>query len=342
MRLIFCLLVILQLFQSCKRDEPIVLPPETPGGMATGEGVFIINEGNFGWGNAEVSYYRFSDKMVFHNLFSSANDRPLGDVAQSMTIINGRGYIVVNNSGKIEVVNTSDFSSVGTINGFTSPRYCLRSGTQKMYVSDLYADEISIVDLSSNTITGTIPFAGWSEQMVNANQKVYIGNNQSAEIIIVDPSSNMVTDTIITSNYCNSMVTDKNGKIWALCAGMTGANAVLHCIDPLSDSIAASVVFPAGQSPWRLKINGSGDQLYYLNNGVYSFPVTSVSLSPSPIVPAGTSVFYSLGIDPSTNDIYIGDAIDYVQNGIVYCYDMNGVLKDQFAAGIIPGDFVFP
>ena len=51
--------------------------------------------------------------------------------------------------------------------------------------------------------------------------------------------------------------------------------------------------------------------------------------------------FFSLGIDPASSEIYLGDAIDHRQNGIVYRYLSSGKLIDQFKVGISPGDFAF-
>ena len=51
--------------------------------------------------------------------------------------------------------------------------------------------------------------------------------------------------------------------------------------------------------------------------------------------------FYSLGIDPSTNEIYVGDAIDHKQNGHVKRFSRSGKLLDEFKVGISPGNFSF-
>ena len=63
----------------------------------TGKGVFIVNEGNFNFGNASLSYYDVGSGRVENSVFSRANGMSLGDVAQSMTVHGGRGYIAVNN-----------------------------------------------------------------------------------------------------------------------------------------------------------------------------------------------------------------------------------------------------
>jgi hypothetical protein len=51
--------------------------------------------------------------------------------------------------------------------------------------------------------------------------------------------------------------------------------------------------------------------------------------------------FYSMAIDPSNSEIYVGDAIDHAQNGIVYRYSPSGNRMDQFKVGITPSDFAF-
>ena len=46
-----------------------------------------------------------------------------------------------------------------------------------------------------------------------------------------------------------------------------------------------------------------------------------------------------VSIDPNTSEVYVADAIDYQQKGIVYRYSPEGELLDEFRAGIIPGAF---
>ena len=48
-------------------------------------------------------------QKLLKTMFSETNGINLGDVAQSMVIHNGEGYVVVNNSGIIFIIDTNTF-----------------------------------------------------------------------------------------------------------------------------------------------------------------------------------------------------------------------------------------
>src|SRR5664280_3375842 len=58
-----------------------------------GGGVFIVDEGNFKSGNGSLSFYSYDSSKIFNDVFSSANNRPLGDVPNSMAIKGDQAYI---------------------------------------------------------------------------------------------------------------------------------------------------------------------------------------------------------------------------------------------------------
>ena len=166
---VFCALLIL-LFSGCSKD-PIREKPVTPPDDTTTKpnvydrGVFIINEGNYNWGNSSVTFFDSRSNTVIADVFKLENNRSLGDVAESMKISGKRGYIVVNNSNSIEVVNVSDFNSITTITGLSSPRYLELVDSTKAYVTNLQ-HSISVLDLVENRVTGTIPTSSWTETLI--------------------------------------------------------------------------------------------------------------------------------------------------------------------------------
>ena len=326
-------------FASCIKDKP---PVDNTKVDVTSAGVYIINEGNFQFGNASVSYYNIADNAVQEDLFKPANNKSLGDVAQSMCIYNDKIYIVVNNSGKIEVVDSKTFVSQGTVSGLTSPRYFIPVSTTKAYVSDLYANAISIIDLSNNTMSGSIPCTGWTEEMALSGGKVFVTNKKRDKVYVVNTNTDLISDSISVTYGSNSIQEDKNGKLWVLCNGNDNLKiaAALHRINSATLQVEQSSSFSSG-SPWRLKMNGAKDSLFYLNNGVYAMAIGSTNLPSQTVINEGNKQFYGLGIDPLSGIIYVADAMDYVQKSTVYRYKPDGTLLSSFKPGIISSDFYF-
>lgn len=306
--------------------------------------VLIVNEGNFGWGNASLSLYRSGTKEVQQQVFNTANGSSLGDVAQSATKVDDKIYVMVNNSNKIEVINAQNFTQLATISNLNSPRYLLPIQNNKAYVSDLYGNTIHIINTQSNTKTGSIATTGWTEKMLLHNDTAYVCDLTNDKLLIINPQTDIIVGEIATGVFPNSIVLDKDNKIWVLCSGGTQEEqARLIKINPTSRSVENTLIFSdINNSPNNMVINSSKDILTFNNSGIYQYSIESNSLPSTPIItkPNG-SIFYGVGINPSNDEIYIADAIDYVQAGKVYRHSHNGTLIDQFESGIIPGNFLF-
>ena len=328
-------------FTGCRKDKP-ESPVDEPVTIGNGRGVYITNEGNFQWGNAKVSYYDIASGMATEDLYEPANGSSIGDVCQSMVLYSGKGYVVVNNSGKVVVVDPNNFTSMATITGFTSPRYFLPVGNGKAYVTDFYANSIAVVDLVSNSITGQIPSSGSTQELVFSNGKVYVTNEGRGEIHVIDPATDVVVDTIAVSRGANSIVEDANGKLWVACTGGGSTPPALVRIDPQTAQVEATFPYSnSANNPWRLNINGGGDTLYFLRGGIYRMAITDSAAPTSAFIPADGRNLYGLGVDPVDGTLYLSDAIDYVQRGMVYRYRPDGSLLNTFHAGTIPGSFCF-
>lgn len=328
-------------FTACRSDKPEIID-QTPV-VAGAKSVYITNEGNFQFGNASVSFYNPDQNVVVEDIFKANNDRNLGDVCQSISYFNEKFYLILNNSHKIEVVNSSNFQSVATINGLNSPRYFLAINNQKAYVSDIYDNQIAIVDLNSNSISGHIPCSGWTEELLMISGKVFITNPYRSKIYVVNPISDQITDSISIGYGSNSLKEDKYGKLWVLCGGNSSNIAGgLYRINPATNAVEQSFEFTSASStPGRLQINGTNDTLYWLNNGIFRMSIETTVIPNTPFIGSSGMNYYGLGIDPTTNEIYVSDAVDYVQKGVIYRYRSNGSLISTFKAGIIPGEFYF-
>ncbi len=318
--------------------------PVDPNGRQSfikGESVFILNEGAFQQGNGSVSVYNKTDKEVENNLFRSINGENPGDVVQSMRVIDGEGYIVVNNSQKIEVAGLDSLLRMAQINGFTSPRYILKVADNKAYVSELFGDSLAIVDLSTHSITGKIGIAGWTEEMMMHNGRVLVGNNSDEFIYIVDPLSDSIVGKITLLAHAKSMAHDSDGDIWVLCSGtFSGDVPQVFELDKNDFSVKTQFQLSGGYAG-DLTPNAAGDAFYFLNSGLFKFSSSDNQAPSSALIPAGTHSWYAIGVDPSNDDLYLGDAGDFSSNGAVYRFSSNLTAIDTIPVGIAPGYFLF-
>ncbi len=342
----FFIVIALSVFivSSCiKEPGPLII--DTERSYLAGEGFFITNEGNFRTGNGSLSFFSYDSMKLFNNVFREVNHRPLGDIPYSMVFRGDRAYIVVNNSGKIEVVKSTDIKSAGVINGLNSPRCFSPVSDSKAYVSSLYSDSVTIIDLSSNTISGYIDIKKTSESICNNGSFSYIaswvGGNK---IMVVDNAADIVTDSIEVGYEPESMVIDRNGTLWVLCNGGWQREhfAELIAINTFRNEIEKRFVFPSvDDSPTCLQIDGRGEVLYFLMKGVRKMPVGSSALPSSAYIAESQHAFYKLGINPKNNDIIVTDAGDYTGRGIMLRFSSSGEPKSESLSGIIPGAVSF-
>lgn len=308
-------------------------------------GIFITAEGNFTWDNASLSYYDPATRRVENEVFLRANGMKLGDVAQSMSLHNGRGYVVVNNSGVIWVVDPSTFRITGLIEGVVSPRYIHFPNETTAYVTDLYDPRITVVDTRTNRIRGRIPTNGHksTEQMVQWGDEVFVNCwSYDDKILVVDTRRDCLVDSIRVGPQPSSIVLDRQGKLWTLTGGgITGATAMLTRIDAATRRIEQSWMFGGESSPAQLALNGTRDTLYFIDRDVWRMRIDAEALPDEPFLRYSETTYYGLGIDPRTSEVYVADAIDYVQHGVVYRFTPRGRCIDTLRVGITPGSFCF-
>lgn len=303
-------------------------------------GVFVIHEGNFQAGNASLSFYSKDTEVMSNGVFTSVNSIPLGDVAQSMEIYDGKGFIVVNNSGKIEVVDLNGLTSAGTINGLTSPRYIAFVNDTKAYVSDLFSGVVSILNPSTMAIEGSVSIAGQTEQMVVVSNQLIVAGTGANYVYKVNTSSDALTDSVDVGVGPSNLAVDANGKVWVLTNGGFGTEVPkLVRINPTDMTVELTLNFPSTNNyPGNLEISGDGNTLYYVDGQVYQMDISAGALPST----AFASVFaYKCGIDPVEDVVYISDAGDFNSNGRVLRFQSNGTAIDTFDVGVIPGEYAF-
>lgn len=315
-------------------------------------GLFILCEGNFQYSNASLSFYNPATNQVENEIFNRANGMKLGDVAQSMTIYDNKGWITVNNSHVVFAIDLDTYRELGRIENLTSPRFIHFVNSDKAYISQLWDNRIFIVNPQNYSVTGYIQVpnmdasSGSTEQMVQIGKYVYCNCwSYQNQIIKIDTETDQVTDRIEVGLQPNSLAVDSKNHIWTITDGGYKGSPfgyeppALYCIDPDNMKILKTFRFILGSSPSEIQTNGGGDTIFWINDDIWKMSIESEALPLSPVIPYHDTKFYGLTINPNDSEIYVADAIDYAQAGMIYRYSSEGKLLDNFYVGVTPGAF---
>ena len=315
-------------------------------------GLFICNEGNFQYGNASLTYYDPETGDVQNEVFYRANAMKLGDVAQSMVIRDGVGWIVVNNSHVVFAIDISTFREVGRITNLSSPRYIHFVSDTKAYVTQIWDNRIFIVNPKTFEITGHIVCpnmtmeAGSTEQMVQYGDYLFVNCwSYQNRILKIDTRTDSIVAELTVGIQPTSLALDCNGKLWTVTDGGFAGSPygyeapALYRIDAESFTVEKHFSFKLGNDPSELQISSDGRTLYWINDDIWAMDVTAERVPVRPVIESRGTKYYGLTVSPTNGDIYVADAIDYQQQGAVYRYTAEGELVDEFYVGIIPGAF---
>ena len=209
--------IMIGLISSCQKDNN----SHIDSGLYD-NGYFVTNEGNFATGNGSITFIS-DDGSVTNNVYESTNGVPLGDVVQSMSIIGESTYIVVNNSNKI-VVGSKDSMIHITEISISQPRNISQVSENKAYVTSWGNNSIEVIDLTTNTVTNSIPCGIGPESITVNNGLAYVTNvggwGLDNTVTVIDIASDNVVTTINVGDKANSAQVDANGDIWVLCGGL--------------------------------------------------------------------------------------------------------------------------
>jgi len=344
MRKVFFLAAIAALSASClKIGDPVII--DIRESYLAGPGLFVLNEGNFRSGNGSLSFFSYDSSKLYNKTFLAANQRALGDVPYSMDFIGNEAYIVVNNSGKVEVAGRYDLKSKATIDNLTAPRYISFVTDKKAYITSLYSDSVTILDLASKSVSGYINMKHPSEAIAATLSQAFIAHWAGGnKIFVINISDDTVVDSVEVGMEPESMVIDVNNTLWVLCNGGWQREhfAELIGINIQSHNIEKQYTFPLiTDSPSCLQIDGPGENLYYILGGVRKMNIYASGLPQSTFIPGLNRNFYKVAVNPVNSDIFVTDASDYQNKGSLLWYNRQGGLLSEMEADIIPGGMCF-
>lgn len=316
------------------------------------DGIFVLNEGGAGSGNASVSF--IANNTVNNNVYSTANPNlTLGDTGQSVSFYGDYAYIVLNISNKVEVVNKVTLQHVASITtGLNNPRYIAFSNGKAFITNwgngiNTTDDYVAVLNLETNTIESNIAVAEGVERILEINGKIYAahqgGYGYGNSITVINPVTLTVDETIAVGDVPNAMLV-KDGFLYVLCGGKpswsgTETFGELNKIDLTTNTVVSTIDMPS-QHPQHLKAGEENDIYYTIDEEVFKADITAATLPVTALFSLDAQGVYGIyGMDVIDNTIYVADAGDYVSPGHVYIYQADGTPVSNYTVGIIPNSF---
>jgi DNA-binding beta-propeller fold protein YncE len=367
----FIVIILILFLTACRDGDSIVPSVQTP--VDTGEsgpikGFFLLNEGNMGSNQASLDYFDYESGIYHKNIFAACNPyvvNELGDVGNDIQIYGNKLYAVINCSHLVEVMDVNTAKHIATI-PVPNCRY-ITFDKGYAYVSS-YAGPI-LLDLNSrlgyvakiDTATLTVKdscIVGYQpEEMVIRDNKLYVVNSGGYRVphydntvSIIDLNSFTEIKKITVAINLHRMILDDYGNIYVGSRsdykGLRSNTYIIDSQDKVSDvlNISAGNMALCGDSlyvcgvEWNL-FTKSSSVSYAIINTVSKNVISRNFITDD----TGEKIKkpYGIAINPQTKEIYVADAIDFINPGVLYCFTPDGKKKWEAVTGNIPAHIVF-
>lgn len=369
--LIIGILIFMVSISAC-RKEPSVIPPVTTqvmpaGGYGPGSDFYLLNEGNMGSNKASLDYFDHNAGTYANNIYGAVNPAAtlgLGDVGNDIKVYGGKLYVVVNGSGKVEILDKYTAIRLGQIDIENCRQVAFWGG--KIYISS-YKGYVGVVDTSHIVYSGgstqldkKIPVGREPEGMVVVADSLYVANSGGYSpplfdntISVIDLRTAAQVRKIKVGVNLDQLEKDDYGHIWVSSRGdYLKVPPSFYVLDVHQGKVIQHLDIPVGN--FAIK----GELLYYFT-ATYAFGGETTADKvhyglvdvKKMVLQAGSYIAedvqqkishpFALAPDPLSDRLLLTDGGDNVSPGTLYWLDKSGNISWKVMTGDIPGHIVF-
>ena len=379
-KILFLPLLCLTVLFACREIE-LVVPTEyelLPGVPidpdARPAGMYLLNEANMGSNKSSIDYVDFRNAYYVRNIYAERNPevvKELGDVGNDIQIYGNKLYAVINCSHKVEVMDVRTCKRIGPVD-LPNCRY-IRFAKGKAYVS-AYVGPVAIdpnaqlgavyeVDTASLAVTRKVTVGYQPDELEVLGEYLYVANSggyrapdYDSTVSVVEIYGMKQIQKIPVGINLHRIRKDRYGKLWVTSRGdYTTIPSRLYVLDRKDKNSKEMVVKDTLDIPCS-EMYIQGDSLYFYsvewnkqterNTVTYGIiDVRTGQLVTDHFITDGTEqdivIPYGICVHPTTGDIYVTDAKNYVSSGVLHCYDRHGKKKWSVRTGDIPAHMAF-
>lgn len=379
-KILFLPLLCLTVLFACREIE-LVVPTEyelLPGVPidpdARPAGMYLLNESNMGSNKSSIDYVDFRNAYYVRNIYAERNPevvKELGDVGNDIQIYGNKLYAVINCSHKVEVMDVRTCKRIGQVD-IPNCRY-IRFAKGKAYVS-AYVGPVAIdpnaqlgavyeVDTASLAVTRKVTVGYQPDELEVLGEYLYVANSggyrapdYDSTVSVVEIYGMKQIQKIPVGINLHRIRKDRYGKLWVTSRGdYNTIPSRLYVLDRKDKNSKEMVVKDTLDIPCS-EMYIQGDSLYFYsvewnkqterNTVTYGIiDVRTGQLVTDHFITDGTEqdivIPYGICVHPTTGDIYVTDAKNYVSSGVLHCYDRHGKKKWSVRTGDIPAHMAF-
>ena len=379
-KILFLPLLCLAVLFACREIE-LVVPTEyelLPGVPidpdARPAGMYLLNEANMGSNKSSIDYVDFRNAYYVRNIYAERNPevvKELGDVGNDIQIYGNKLYAVINCSHKVEVMDVRTCKRIGQVD-IPNCRY-IRFAKGKAYVS-AYVGPVAIdpnaqlgavyeVDTASLAVTRKVTVGYQPDELEVLGEDLYVANSggyrapdYDSTVSVVEIYGMKQIQKIPVGINLHRIRKDRYGKLWVTSRGdYNTIPSRLYVLDRKDKNSKEMVVKDTLDIPCS-EMYIQGDSLYFYsvewnkqterNTVTYGIiDVRTGQLVTDHFITDGTEqdivIPYGICVHPTTGDIYVTDAKNYVSSGVLHCYDRHGKKKWSVRTGDIPAHMAF-
>lgn len=379
-KILFLPLLCLAVLFACREIELVVpteyelLPGVPIAPNARPAGMYLLNEANMGSNKSSIDYVDFRNAYYVRNIYAERNPevvKELGDVGNDIQIYGNKLYAVINCSHKVEVMDVRTCKRIGQVD-IPNCRY-IRFAKGKAYVS-AYVGPVAIdpnaqlgavyeVDTASLAVTRKVTVGYQPDELEVLGEYLYVANSggyrapdYDSTVSVVEIYGMKQIQKIPVGINLHRIRKDRYGKLWVTSRGdYNTIPSRLYVLDRKDKNSKEMVVKDTLDIPCS-EMYIQGDSLYFYsvewnkqterNTVTYGIiDVRTGQLVTDHFITDGTEqdivIPYGICVHPTTGNIYVTDAKNYVSSGVLHCYDRHGKKKWSVRTGDIPAHMAF-
>lgn len=308
--------------------------------------IVILNNGNWGSNDANISCYDLAGEVLSADVFGKANARQMGDLAQDMVRF-GTGFIVAMNGSQLVYVLDGDFKVkeqiVAEHDGVRLTPRCIAMAQDKIYVT-YYEGFLGEIDPGQGYAIRLTPTGPNPDGLVYAAGKIYVANSggylspdYGNTVSVVDVASFAEVARVTVNNNPVAVAASRDGSSVYVCSWGNYADkpSALERIDA-----ATLEVSPVDYQDVRGMAAGADDILYVVTGGYdenwqITGTINEYDMAADRKAGLLTDVkipsFYSISADPS--GLVFAGSSDYTTEGDVHIFDADGNFLAKTSSG---------